>query len=80
MSRPKLAQEAAATVVEQLPRLLFRVALEDHRQLLCHVAGKLRKKLCSPASGGPSPGGAVAAGFGPWAHRMQGDVGARVAG
>ena len=45
MSWSKLAQEVAATVVEQLPRLLFRVALEDHRQLLCHVAGKLRKNF-----------------------------------
>ena len=45
MSRPQLAQEVTAMVVEQLPRLLFRVVLEDRRQLMCHVAGKMRKNF-----------------------------------
>ena len=45
MSRQKPAQELAATVVEELPRLLFRVSLEDRRQLLCHVAGKMRRNF-----------------------------------
>ena len=45
MSRPQLAQEVTAMVVEQLPRLLFRVVLEDRRQLMYHVAGKMRKNF-----------------------------------
>lgn len=43
MSRRDAKQEVAATVVEELPRLLFRVELEDRRQVLCHVAGKMRR-------------------------------------
>ena len=38
-------QEYRATVLEELPRLLFRVELEDRRKVLCHLAGKMRKNF-----------------------------------
>jgi len=45
MARRDARQELAATVLEELPRLLFRVELEDRRQVLCHVAGKMRRNF-----------------------------------
>ncbi len=39
------SREATATVIEELPRLLFRVELEDQRQLLCHLGGKMRRNF-----------------------------------
>ncbi len=38
-------KEAVATVLEELPRLLFRVQLEDQRELLCHIGGKMRRNF-----------------------------------
>lgn len=38
-------KELAATVVEELPRLLFRVELPDRRQVLCHVGGGKRRNF-----------------------------------
>ena len=37
--------EYAATVIEELPRLLFRVELDDRRQVLCHVGSKMRRNF-----------------------------------
>ncbi len=37
--------ECRATVMEELPRRLFRVELENRRQALCHVAGKMRRNF-----------------------------------
>ncbi len=34
-----------ATVVEELPRLLFRVELDDRKQVLCHIGGKMRRNF-----------------------------------
>ncbi len=45
MARRDTKQELAATVLEQLPRLLFRVELEDRRQVLCHVTDKMRRNF-----------------------------------
>ncbi len=38
-------REAAATVLEELPRLLFRVELEGGKQVLCHPSGKMRRNF-----------------------------------
>jgi translation initiation factor IF-1 len=38
-------REFTATVVEELPRLLFRVELEDRKQVLCHVGGGKRRNF-----------------------------------
>ncbi len=45
MVRDDRKQEVAATVIEQLPRMLFRVELENRKQALCHVAGKMRRNF-----------------------------------
>lgn len=45
MLRDDRKQEVAATVMEQLPRLLFRVELENRKQALCHVGGKMRRNF-----------------------------------
>ena len=37
--------EAEATVLEELPRLLFRVQMEGQKQVLCHLSGKMRKNF-----------------------------------
>jgi translation initiation factor IF-1 len=37
--------ETVATVIEELPRLLFRVELDDRKQVLCHLAGKMRRNF-----------------------------------
>ena len=34
--------ETTGTVVEALPNTLFRVKLEDGREILCHLSGKMR--------------------------------------
>lgn len=34
--------EVEGTVTEALPNTLFRVKLDDDRQILCHLAGKMR--------------------------------------
>jgi translation initiation factor IF-1 len=38
-------REVAATVVEELPRLLFRVELDDRTQVLCHLGGRMRRNF-----------------------------------
>jgi translation initiation factor IF-1 len=38
-------REVAATVVEELPRLLFRVELDDRKQVLCHLGGRMRRNF-----------------------------------
>jgi translation initiation factor IF-1 len=38
-------KERAATVIEELPRLLFRVELDGRKQVLCHIAGKMRRNF-----------------------------------
>jgi len=38
-------REVAATVVEELPRLLFRVVLDDRKQVLCHLGGRMRRNF-----------------------------------
>jgi translation initiation factor IF-1 len=45
MSRQETNREWPATVLEELPRLLFRVELEDRKQVLCHLAGKMRRNF-----------------------------------
>lgn len=35
-------QEFKGVVTEALPNTLFRVQLEDGREVLCHLAGKMR--------------------------------------
>jgi len=38
--------EFRATVIEEMPRLIFRVELEEGRkQVLCHLAGKMRRNF-----------------------------------
>ncbi len=38
--------EQKARVLEELPRLIFRVELEEgRRQVLCHLAGKMRRNF-----------------------------------
>ncbi len=41
----RAGKERAATVIEELPRLLFRVELEDRKQVLCHVGGGKRRNF-----------------------------------
>jgi len=35
--------EVEATVVEQLPNAMFRVAMDDGHQIPAHISGKMRK-------------------------------------
>lgn len=37
-------RELVATVIEELPRLLFRVEL-DRKQILCHLGGRMRRNF-----------------------------------
>ena len=37
--------EMTGTVIEELPRLLYRVEIEGRKQTLCHVAGKMRRNF-----------------------------------
>lgn len=34
--------ETSGSVLEALPNTLFRVKLEDGREILCHLSGKMR--------------------------------------
>ena len=34
--------ETTGTVLEALPNTLFRVKLDDGREILCHLSGKMR--------------------------------------
>ena len=43
--RDDAKREVAATVLEELPRLLFRVELDDRQQVLCHLAGRMRRNF-----------------------------------
>jgi len=43
MGKRGAKQEYRATVIEELPRLLFRVELENRKQALCHVGGRMRR-------------------------------------
>ena len=45
MAADSKAGEASGTVLEELPRLLFRVELEGRRQVLCHVSGQGGRKM-----------------------------------
>ncbi len=45
MAREQPQREFTATVLEELPRLLFRVELDSRQQALCHLAGKMRRNF-----------------------------------
>ena len=38
--------EIEGTVVEKLPNAMFQVQLENGHQVLAHISGKLRMKMC----------------------------------
>lgn len=42
MVKQKEKIEKDGVVFEALPNTLFRVKLDDNRQVLCHLAGKMR--------------------------------------
>lgn len=39
------AIQVEATVTEQLPNAMFRLALENEHQVLAHISGKMRKNF-----------------------------------